>query len=102
MGVEEIHIAPRSPWQNCYAKRIIGSIRRECLNHVIVINEWHRRQILKSYFGYYNRFILPYLTMCLKNRSCLVSKLVQWGCGASGGRARAAVMRPQSEDRFCL
>src|SRR5262245_8849510 len=55
MGIEEIHIAPRSPWQNCYAERIIGSIRRECLKHVIVINEWHLRQILKSYFRYYHR-----------------------------------------------
>jgi hypothetical protein len=41
--------------KNGYAERIIGSIRRECLNHVIVINEWHLRQILKSYFGYYHR-----------------------------------------------
>jgi hypothetical protein len=41
--------------QNCYAERVIGSIRRECLNHVIVMNEWHLRRILKSYIGYYNR-----------------------------------------------
>src|SRR6516162_2483680 len=44
----------RSPWQNCYAERMIGSIRRECLNHVIVINEWHLRRILKSCFSYYH------------------------------------------------
>src|ERR1700746_1342790 len=46
---------PRSPWQNCYAERMIGSIRRECLNQVIVINEWHLRRILKSYLTYYHR-----------------------------------------------
>jgi putative transposase len=55
LGIEQVPISPRSPWQNCYAERVIGSIRRECLNHVIVINEWHLRRILKSYFGYYHR-----------------------------------------------
>jgi integrase-like protein len=44
-------VRARSPWQNCYAERMIGSIRRECLNQVIVINEWHLRRILKSYFS---------------------------------------------------
>ena len=48
-------ISARSPWQNCYAERTIGSIRRECLNDVVVINEWHLRRILRSYVGYYNR-----------------------------------------------
>jgi len=55
LGLREVPISARSPWQNCYAERIIGSIRRECLNHVIVINEWHLRRILKSYFCYYHR-----------------------------------------------
>ncbi len=54
MSIEEIRIAPRSPWQNCYAERVIGSIRRECLNHVIVVNEKHLRRILKAYFRYYH------------------------------------------------
>jgi hypothetical protein len=39
MSIEDIRLAPRSPWQNCYVERVIGSIRRECLNHVIVIND---------------------------------------------------------------
>jgi transposase InsO family protein len=39
MGIEEVLAAPRSPWQNAYAERLIGSIRRECLDHVIVVNE---------------------------------------------------------------
>ncbi|MFC1889001.1 integrase core domain-containing protein [Thermodesulfobacteriota bacterium] len=46
MGIEEVLIAPRSPWQNPYAERVIGSIRRECLNHVIVLNERHLKRIL--------------------------------------------------------
>jgi putative transposase len=55
MGIRQVPISARSPWQNCYAERMIGSIRRECLNHVIVINEWHLRRILKSYVSYYHR-----------------------------------------------
>ena len=47
-------IAASSPWQNGFAERLIGSIRRECLDHVIVSGEAHLRRILKSYAGYYN------------------------------------------------
>jgi putative transposase len=54
MNIEEICIAPRSPWQNCFVERMIGSIRRECLNHVIVLNENHLRRLLKDYFRYYH------------------------------------------------
>jgi transposase InsO family protein len=54
MGIEEVVTAPRSPWQNPYVERLIGSIRRECLNHVIVLNEAHVRRILASYFAYYH------------------------------------------------
>jgi len=54
MGIDEIVIARRSPWQNPYVERLIGSIRRECLDHVIVINERHLRRILRSYFVYYH------------------------------------------------
>jgi putative transposase len=54
MGIEEVLITPRSPWQNPYCERVIGSIRRECLDHVIVLNEVHLRRILKSYFAYYH------------------------------------------------
>jgi len=53
-GIEEIRTAPRSPWQNPYVERLIGSIRRECLNHVIVLNEVHLRRLRKSYFVYYH------------------------------------------------
>ena len=50
MGIEEVVTAPRSPWQNPYVERLIGSIRRECLDHVIVWNEASLRRILRSYF----------------------------------------------------
>jgi putative transposase len=55
MGVEEVVTAPRSPWQNPYVERLIGSIRRECLDHVIVWNERSLRRTLHSYFDYYAR-----------------------------------------------
>jgi hypothetical protein len=48
------HAAPRSPWQNPYAERLIASIRRECLNHVIVYNDRHLKRLLRSYFAYYH------------------------------------------------
>src|SRR5215510_6188930 len=54
MKIEEVMTAPHSPWQSPYVERLIGSIRRECLNHVIVLNETHLRRILKSYFEYYH------------------------------------------------
>ena len=54
MGIEEVITAPRSPWQNPYVERIVGSIRHECLNRVIVLNERHLRRILASYFEYYH------------------------------------------------
>jgi len=55
MGIEEVVVAPRSPWQNPYVERLIGSIRRECLDHVIVWNERSLRRILRSYFQYYEK-----------------------------------------------
>ena len=54
MGIEEVLTAPRSPWQNPYAERIIGSIRRDCLDHVIIFNETHLRRVLSCYFRYYH------------------------------------------------
>jgi Integrase core domain len=55
MGIRDRPIAPGSPWQNCFAERVIGTIRRECVDHAIVLGEQHLRQILKSYADYYNR-----------------------------------------------
>jgi transposase InsO family protein len=54
MGIRDRPITPASPWQNAFAERLIGSIRRECVDHVIVLGEAHLRRILKSYALYYN------------------------------------------------
>ena len=54
LGIEEVLTAPRSPWQNPYVERLIGSVRRECLDHVIVLNEPHLKRLLRSYFSYYH------------------------------------------------
>src|SRR5260221_10901976 len=54
MGIRDKPIAPASPWQNSFAERLIGSIRRECLDHIIVLGEEHLRRILKNYADYYN------------------------------------------------
>jgi transposase InsO family protein len=54
LGIEEVVSAPRSPWHNPYVERLIGSIRRECLDHVIVLNEAHLKRILAAYFDYYH------------------------------------------------
>jgi putative transposase len=55
IGIEEVVTAPRSPWQNPFAERVIGSIRRDCLDHVIVLDERHLRRLLSSYVDYYHR-----------------------------------------------
>ncbi len=54
MGIEQVVTAYCSSWQNAYVERLNGSIRRECIDHVIVLNENHLRKILRSYFEYYN------------------------------------------------
>ncbi len=55
MSIEEVLSAPASPWQRPFVERLIGSVRRDCLDHVIVLGERHLRRILKSYLEYYHR-----------------------------------------------
>ena len=55
MNIKQVLIAARSPWQNPYVERLIGSIRRECLDHTIIFNEKHLHRILKEYFKYYHQ-----------------------------------------------
>ncbi len=55
LGIKEVVTAARSPWQNAFAERLIGSIRRECLDHVVILNRRHLIRILKDYFVYYHR-----------------------------------------------
>jgi len=54
LGMQEVLTAPRSPWQNRYAERLIGSIRRECLNHFVILNARHLQRTLALYFRYYH------------------------------------------------
>jgi len=62
MGIRDHPIAPRSPWQNGHAERLIGSIRRECLDHLVIFGEAHLRRILKAYADYYNN-VRPHLSL---------------------------------------
>ena len=73
MDIEEVLCAPRSPWQNPYCERLVGSIRRECLDHVIVINERHLRRILQSYFEYH----LNYRTHLSLDRNSPIEREVE-------------------------
>ena len=65
MDIEEVLLTPRSPWQRAYVERVIGSIRRECLNHMIVFDEYSLRKILAAYVEYYHR---PRTHLSLKTR----------------------------------
>lgn len=55
MSITQVVTTPRSPWQNAYVERVIGSIRRECLDHLVIFNERHLRRVLSSYVNYYHR-----------------------------------------------
>jgi putative transposase len=55
MGITEVVSAARSPWQNAYVERVIGSLRRECLDYIVIFNERHLRRVLSSYVDYYHR-----------------------------------------------
>jgi transposase InsO family protein len=54
MGITEVVSAPSSPWQNPYVERLIGSVRRECLDHVIILGQAHLRRVLAAYLSYYH------------------------------------------------
>jgi transposase InsO family protein len=62
MGIRDHPIASRSPWQNGHAERLIGSIRRECLDHIVILGEDHLRRVLESYAAYYNH-VRPHLAL---------------------------------------
>ena len=55
LDIAEVLIRPRSPWQNPYVERVIGSIRRDCLDHIVALNETHLRSVLRSFVTYYHR-----------------------------------------------
>ncbi len=73
MGITEVVTAPRSPWQNAYVERVIGSIRRECSDHIVIFNERHLRRVLFSYVDYYRR-TRTHLSL---DKDCPVSRPIQ-------------------------
>jgi transposase InsO family protein len=73
MGIRDKPIAPGSPWQNGFAERLIGSIRRECVDHIVVLSEAHLRRILQAYARYYNKI----RTQRSLNKDAPVSRSVQ-------------------------
>ena len=87
MGIRDKPTAPASPWQNGFAERLIGSIRRECLDHIIVLGETHLRRILRSYPNYYSGI----RTHRSLDKDAPVSRPVQRMCVTS---LRAAPFRP--------
>ena len=76
MEITEVITAPRSPWQNPYAERLIGSIRRECLDHIIILSERHSRRVLSSYFQYHH----DARTHLSLNKDCPRPRPVQLPC----------------------
>jgi len=69
MGITEVITAPRSPWQNAYVERVIDSIRRECLDHIVNFNQRHLRRVLSSYVDYYQ----PTRTHLSLDKDCCAS-----------------------------
>jgi len=55
MGIDEVKAAPQSPWHNPYVERLIGSIRRDCMNFMIILNEAHLKRVLTGYLAYYHQ-----------------------------------------------
>src|SRR5439155_17735298 len=72
MGIRDRPISPRSPWQNPYAERLIGTLRRECLDHVLIVGERHLRRMLASYSSYYNdeSYCLSFYVIDSKRLDC--------------------------------
>jgi transposase InsO family protein len=85
MGITQVVTASRSPWQNPYVERVIGSIRREYLDHVVIYNERHLRSVLPSYVDYYHR-TRTHLSL---DKDCPVSR----PCQRSGGSEESSPYR---------
>src|SRR6266478_1817088 len=88
LGLAEVLITPHSPWQNPFAERVIGTIRRELLDHVIVLNERHLRRRLRNYLGYYHasRTHLALGKDAPEPRSCRANRARRYRGSASSRR----------------
>ena len=102
MGIKEVVTAPRSPWQNPYVERLIGSIRRECLDHIIIFNEHHLRDVLSTYFQYHHR-TRTHLSL---NKDCPQPRRIQPPSAGKiialpGGRWSASSLRTSRRVSYC-
>ena len=86
IGIRDKPIAPGSPWQNGFAERLIGSIRRECVDHIIVLGEAHLRRILTQYAAYYNE-----LRNLSVSRQKMLRSIVPSSTKAASHRRRSSV-----------
>ncbi len=89
MGIEEVPIAAHAPWQNPYCERVIGSLRRECLDHMIVLNEAHLKRILASYLQYYHDS-RPHLSLDRRSSAGIFPSDEVFGKGQGGDPLGAA------------
>ena len=94
MGIRDKPTAPASPWQNGFAERLIGSIRRECVDHLIVLGEAHLRRLLEIYAHYYNEI----RTHRSLNKDAPISRLVQWKGIISSRPILGGLQRPFDSD----
>ena len=107
MGIRDKPIAPASPWQNGFAERLIGSIRRECLDHLVILSETHLRRILQTYACYYNKNQdapvtgqgCPSLSFCSADRDDRSTRDPRWAssplCSGLGFRYTQDIDRQQ-------
>ena len=94
MGIRDKPIAPCSPWQNCFAERLIGSIRRECVDHVIALGEQHLRRVL-NYAIYYKLLHTAHLAMSLIRIGLAAVSHVPRGVIDGRGCVRRGVLPPR-------
>ena len=101
-SIKEVVTTPRSPWQNAYVARLIGSIRRECLDHIIIFNEHHLRSILSRYFQYHHktRTHLSLNKDCPQHRRIQPPPCRQYYC-LPGGRWSASSIRTSRRVSYC-